>query len=246
MNAQTHIESAVETLEGGGAKVNRLFPIRKELMNYDPFVLWDHFEIASGAGFPEHPHRGFEAITYLFAGGIEHKDNLGNQSTVFAGGAQRFSAGKGIVHSEMPAKGSPSKGIQLWINLPRHLKQMDPEYQQADDLELPEQVVNGLRIKTIVDGEQGIQLQTPVQYHDLLFEQDAQHRINIPFAHRGFVYVVAGKVQVNDAVVKPSDAYFFEQRTPALNIQGKANARVMVVSGTPHKQPIYQHGPYVD
>ena len=94
---KSKISSAIETMEGSGVKVKRLFPIRADLMNYDPFVLWDHFELTPGAGFPEHPHRGFEAITYLFKGSIEHKDNLNNQSTVYAGGG---------VHSALPqAKG---------------------------------------------------------------------------------------------------------------------------------------------
>ena len=94
---KSKISSAIETMEGSGVKVKRLFPIRADLMNYDPFVLWDHFELTPGAGFPEHPHRGFEAITYLFKGSIEHKDNLNNQSTVYAWG---------WVHSALPqAKG---------------------------------------------------------------------------------------------------------------------------------------------
>lgn len=154
--------SAVETMEGSGAKVKRLFPIRADLMNYDPFVLWDHFELAPGAGFPEHPHRGFEAITYLFSGSIEHKDNLQNQSKVYAGGAQRFTAGKGIVHSEMPAKNTTSTGIQLWINLPRKLKKVEPDYQQVDAENIPEHIINGVRVRTIVGTKEGIQLHTPV------------------------------------------------------------------------------------
>jgi len=100
--------------EGDGVEVKRLMPVAN-LRNFDPFVLWDHFDI-EGGGFPNHPHRGFEAITYMFDGGMKHKDNLGNQGTVFAGGAQRFTAGKGIVHSEMPD--GKAAGIQLWINLP--------------------------------------------------------------------------------------------------------------------------------
>ena len=169
MNNSARVESVVKTIEGDGARVNRLFPIRRQLMNYDPFVLWDHFELAPGAGFPEHPHRGFEAITYLFSGGIEHKDNLGHQSTVYAGGAQRFTAGSGITHSEMPAGESLSKGIQLWINLPRHLKQIDPAYQQIDAQDFTEELVNSVRVKTIVDAEEGIQLNSKVSYHERRF-----------------------------------------------------------------------------
>ena len=246
MSVQTNISSAVETFEGDGAQVNRLFPIRKGFMNYDPFVLWDHFELTSGSGFPEHPHRGFEAITYMFDGSIEHKDNLNNKSTVYAGGAQRFTAGRGIVHSEMPAQDAYSKGIQVWINLPRHLKKIAPSYQQVDAHELSEEIVNGVRVRTIVGSKNSIQLNTPVQYLDVFFEQQTQYQADIPFAHRGFIYVVKGAIHVNDAKMKKGDAYFFEQRTPGLTINGNQKARLMMISGIPHKQPIIQHGPYVD
>lgn len=134
MNAKqnTFIQSAVEMSEGDGVNVNRLFPVTRERMNFDPFVLWDNFNIGPDRGFPTHPHRGFEAITYMFSGSIEHKDNLGNHSTVTAGGAQRFTAGRGIEHSEMPDSDIMSNGIQLWINLAKDLKQIDPDYQQVD------------------------------------------------------------------------------------------------------------------
>ena len=246
MNNSARVESVVKTIEGDGARVNRLFPIRRQLMNYDPFVLWDHFELTPGAGFPEHPHRGFEAITYLFSGGIEHKDNLGHQSTVYAGGAQRFTAGSGITHSEMPMGESLSKGIQLWINLPRHLKQIDPAYQQIDAQDFTEELVNSVRVKTIVDAEEGIQLNSKVSYHERRFEQDSLHHIDIPFAHRGFIYVVSGEIQVSNVKVKPGKAYFFEQGTRGLDLRGEKNTLVMTASGIPHRQPIYQHGPYVD
>ncbi|RMH38120.1 MAG: pirin family protein, partial [Gammaproteobacteria bacterium] len=110
--------------EGDGVTVQRLMPV-PGLRHFDPFVLWDHFDIAGG-GFPPHPHRGFEAITWLFSGAMHHKDNLGNAGTIHAGGAQRFTAGRGITHSEMPE--SAAAGIQLWINLPQRLKSIEPDY----------------------------------------------------------------------------------------------------------------------
>lgn len=240
------ISSSVETFEGDGAKVKRLFPIRKDLMNYDPFVLWDHFELAPGSGFPEHSHRGFEAITYLFDGSIEHRDNLENSSTVHAGGAQRFTAGKGIAHSEMPSKDVSSMGIQMWVNLPRHLKQVEPDYQQVNAEYLLEIIVDDVKVRTIVGNDNAVLLKTQVQYLDVTFIKDGHYTFEIPFAHRGLVYSVNKDINVNDASVKVGDAYFFEQRTPSLNISGAQDAQVMVASGKPHKQPIYQHGTYVD
>jgi redox-sensitive bicupin YhaK (pirin superfamily) len=239
------ISSAVETMEGNGVKVKRQFPIPADIMNYDPFVLWDHFELTPGSGFPEHPHRGFEAITYLFSGSVEHKDNLNNQSTVYAGGAQRFTAGKGIVHSEIPAKNIISTGIQLWINLPRKLKQIEPTYQQVDAGNIQEQFINGVRVRTIVDTEVGIQLHTPVQYLDVTFELKSQYNAHIPTPQRGFIYVVDGGIQIDDQTVKTGDAYYFEDKN-ALQISGAEGAHIMILSGKPHHEPIYQHGTYVD
>lgn len=141
------IRNVIETSEG--VDIKRLFPI-PEFMNFDPFVLFDHFDIGAGHGFPEHPHRGFEAITYMFNGGMNHKDNLGNESFVSKGGAQRFTAGKGLVHSEMPAKEGKSNGIQLWINLPKRLKQIAPSYQQVNDDEFSQQNILGGWVKNIV------------------------------------------------------------------------------------------------
>jgi len=149
--------------EGDGVDVKRLFPLR-DFMNFDPFVLWDHFTLDSGRGFPDHPHRGFEAITYMFEGGMNHKDNLGNESFVTAGGAQRFTAGSGLVHSEMPAQTGVSNGIQLWINLPKRLKQVDAEYQQVNANEFPVKKLDGGTVKTIVGENSPLQLKTSVIY----------------------------------------------------------------------------------
>jgi len=161
----TSIQNSTVVSEGDGIEVKRLMPVAS-LRNFDPFVLWDHFDIVSG-GFPNHPHRGFEAITYMFGGGMKHKDNLGNQGTVFAGGAQRFTAGKGMIHSEMPD--GKAVGIQLWINLPKRLKDIEPDYQQVDMI--PEEMSDGVNIHTIV-GESGcIQLKADVEYLDVVIEQ---------------------------------------------------------------------------
>ena len=135
--------------EGDGVDVKRLFPLQG-FMNFDPFVLWDHFNIGPGRGFPDHPHRGFEAITYMFDGGMNHKDNLGNESFVTAGGAQRFTAGAGMVHSEMPAEAGESNGIQLWINLPQRLKKIEPGYQQVDAAEFPIVELEAGQVKILV------------------------------------------------------------------------------------------------
>ncbi|MFQ5586240.1 MAG: pirin family protein, partial [Thermodesulfobacteriota bacterium] len=148
MGNTVQVRHAVEMKEGNGADVKRLMPV-PGFMNYDPFVLWDHFDVRPDAGFPDHPHRGFEAITYVFEGSMNHKDNLGNESTVTRGGAQRFTAGKGIVHSEMPSPEGHTRGIQLWINLPARLKTIQPAYQQVDAHDMQEQVIDKGTLRVI-------------------------------------------------------------------------------------------------
>jgi hypothetical protein len=118
---RSFVRNAVSAAEGDGAEVRSLFPL-PSLMNFDPSVLWDDLSISAGAGFPDHPHRGFEGVTYVFQGSIRHKDNPGNDSTVTRGGLQRFTAGSGIVHAEMTAADGVTRGIQMWLNLPSPLK----------------------------------------------------------------------------------------------------------------------------
>ena len=246
MELTTNVASAVSTVEMNGTAVNRLFPIPEALMNYDPFVLWDHFELKPDSGFPEHPHRGFEAITYLFEGSIEHRDNLKNRAIVHGGGAQRFTAGKGLIHSEMPASNVISKGIQVWINLPKNLKQTEPSYQQINDDEIREEEKNGLLIRIISADNEGIHLNTLVQFLDILFRETTEYDFLIPSTQRGFVYVVDGSANIKKTKLKKGDAFFFEQETNHLSISASQGTRIMLISGKPHKQPIYQHGTFVD
>jgi len=235
----TSIQNSTVVPEGDGIEVKRLMPVAS-LRNFDPFVLWDHFDIVSG-GFPNHPHRGFEAITYMFGGGMKHKDNLGNQGTVFAGGAQRFTAGKGMIHSEMPD--GKAVGIQLWINLPKRLKDIEPDYQQVDMI--PEEMSDGVNIHTIV-GEGGcIQLKTDVEYLDVVIEQGIRWKKSISDGFRGFVYVVEGSLTLNGETLHTGQAAFIEQKRK-LELLAVKHSRVMWCFGRPHGEPIYQHGPFVD
>ncbi len=240
---QNFVKQARTTMEGAGAEVHRLFPL-PGFMNFDPFVLWDHFNVSGDAGFPDHPHRGFEAITYMFEGGMQHTDNLGNQSTVYPGGAQRFTAGRGIVHSEMP-DGEVSRGIQLWINLPRQLKTLPPAYQQVNAAEFPVQERDGVRITTIVGAGSPLTLQTPVLYQDIAFTAGSHYSLEIPDGFRGIVYAVSGDTLINDTLVTQGNAYFVEQDQP-LRFAAQGNSRIMVALGKPHGEPIRQHGPFVD
>lgn len=235
---------AQEMQEGVGVTVKRLMPIAG-FRNYDPFVLWDDFTITPGNGFPDHPHRGFEAITYLYNGSIKHTDNLGNSSTVTGGGAQRFTAGKGIVHSEMPNEEAPTRGIQFWINLPKKLKQVEPGYQQVDDGEFPVVEIEGGRIKVLVGDDSPLQIMTPIRYLDIEFEQSGSHAETIESGMRGFVYVADGNVTINRQPYRSGESVFFDSEAEIL-IAADDDARVMLAYGRPHGEPIIQYGPYVD
>ncbi len=238
------IKAATAIEEGAGVKVRRLMPVAG-LRNFDPFVLWDDFTITPGSGFPDHPHRGFEAITYLFNGSIRHQDNLGNDSTVFAGGAQRFTAGRGIVHSEMPAEDAPTRGIQLWINLPQRLKQNEPSYQQVDSNMFPQHKIKGGHCRTLVGDDSPLMLMTDVNYLDIELEENACYQLKIPNGMRGLVYLVDGQATINGQLCNNAAAAFFAQEDN-LNISANQNCRLMLCSGIAHGEPIIQHGPFVD
>lgn len=234
---------AVSMEEGDGAEVKRLFPIAG-LRNYDPFVLFDHFAVSPPAGFPTHPHRGFEAITYMFQGRFRHEDSLGNKSEIGPGGAQRFTAGKGLMHSEMPAGDEVGLGIQLWINLAKKDKGIDPDYQEVKAEDIPEKEIGGCRIRYIVGEEAPVKLITPVVYQDIVFSPGGKYETEVPKEFLGLIYVVNGEISRDDEVVSEGEALILEEGGFCLQSQG--DSRVMFVAGKPHGEPIYQHGPFVD
>jgi len=235
------IHSAINVPEGDGVSVKRLMPVHG-LRNYDPFVLWDHFDI-SGGGFPDHPHRGFEAITYLFDGGMNHTDNLGNKGVVHAGGAQRFTAGRGMVHSEFPD--GRAHGIQLWINLPKRLKSIAPAYQQLQADMIPEVCHDGVTIRTIVAEGRVISLHTDVEYLDVQLQPQSCFERRIATGARGLIYVVDGSVAINGLKLESGQAACMDD-TAIINILSAQASRLMWCFGKSHNEPIHQHGPFVD
>lgn len=245
MENNTFIRPAMEMSEGDGVDVNRLFPVSSKMMNYDPFVLWDNFNIGPERGFPTHPHRGFEAITYMFSGSIEHIDNLGNQSTVTTGGAQRFTAGRGIEHSEMPDSIGMSNGIQLWINLEKIKKTIEPSYQQVNKENIPVKKIEGGSISIIVGEGSPVKLETDVRYFDINLISTANLLEPVPENFRGFVYLLTGHLAINGKKIINREAYFFEH-IDELDIKALSDSHFMLCMGKPHAEPIHQHGPFVD
>lgn len=244
MKPHIFVRTASAGAEGDGAEVQRLFPVQG-FMNFDPFVLWDHFSVAAGHGFPDHPHRGFEGVTYIFSGSMQHKDNLGNASTVLPGGLQRFTAGAGLVHSEMPAPGTTTRGIQLWVNLPQSLKKSAPAYQQVNSDAVPERTVDGGRVRELIGGDSPLQLKTPVRYLDIQLQAGARLIEPVADGFRGLVYVVEGDVDINGQSLGAGQALFFEA-VEQLEMRANAAVRLMLCCGRAHGEAIRQHGPYVD
>jgi redox-sensitive bicupin YhaK (pirin superfamily) len=240
-----HIIKAQEMMEGSGVTVRRLFPFYRDRLVADPFVLWDDFSIGEGAGFPTHAHRGFEAITYLFSGSMNHADNLGNDSTVKPGGAQRFTAGKGIEHSEMPGSDGVTTGIQLWINLPQSMKQIDPGYQQVNAEDIPQQVINGVTVREIVGGHSPVQLKTPVRYAEIRMTQGSEYTIDVDNGMQGIIYLQNGNININDQQLSAGDAMQVSQGEQAV-LRAEESSRIMLALGKPLHETVRLSGGFVD
>ncbi|MEX1365876.1 MAG: pirin family protein [Nannocystaceae bacterium] len=231
------------TTDGAGATLARVFPSR-QLPNLDPFVLLDDFDVHVPAGFPEHPHRGFEAFTYMIEGAFHHQDTMGNDSRIGAGGTQRFNSGRGARHSEMPGTRGSNRGLQLWVNLPRDKKTMEPEYQGIDGDRMPVDERDGQRIHTIVGPGSEVALHTDVQYLDVTLLADGSFGRVIPEGSSTLLYVIDGAVTVGDQLAHRGQGLVLGPGE--LLARGKAGARVAYLQGRPHHQPIRHRGPFVD
>lgn len=243
------ILKAEKKSEGSGARVLRPFPGGK-LSHVDPFVLMDEFFVDPSAGFPEHPHRGFEAVTYMLEGGFVHEDSAGNRATVRQGGLQRITMGKGIKHSEVPAEEGESHGIQLWVNLPENLKGIEPGYEIVPNEKIPVENESRIRIKTLIDENTGPKLQTDVKYREIELKSGKfTWRAGENF--QGFIYVIDGKgfLKSEDEIIEISNGNAVVKNYRGelnLTIESANGLRFISLLGKPHGDPINMHGPYVD
>jgi redox-sensitive bicupin YhaK (pirin superfamily) len=234
---------ALPTTDGAGATLSRIFP-SPYLKHLDPFVLLDDFNVGPPAGFPTHPHRGFEAFTYMLEGAFHHKDNLGNDSVITAGGTQRFTSGRGAYHSEMPGSDGPNRGLQLWVNLPRRLKQMPPNYGGDAAEKIPEIRSERERRRTIVGKGSPVELQTQVTYFDIALEAGARFRQAIDDGWNTVVYVIIGALDQSGTRLDAQHAAL--PKPGEIEIVAHVPTRFAFLSGKAHHEPIYQHGPFVD
>ena len=229
-----------------------------ELDNLDPFLMLDQFDTENAedyiAGFPDHPHRGFETVTYMIAGRMRHEDNTGAGGVLGPGGVQWMTAGRGIVHSEMPEQqDGRMKGFQLWVNLPASDKMAAPRYQNIEPGDVPEIArADGARVRVIAgrfeetDGAvDGIAVE-PV-YLDIALPAGIEIETPLPHDHAGFVYPFEGTVEIGAGATVVADSQLAALGPGAtLTLRGGIDGgRAIVVAGRPLGEPIARYGPFV-
>ena len=246
-----------KTSDGDGVQLTRLIGTA-ELNLIDPFLLMDAFgsdkPLDYIGGFPSHPHRGFETVTYMLAGKMRHKDSAGNAGVIAEGGVQWMTAGKGIIHSEMPEQQDGLlSGLQLWVNLPKSQKMMKPKYQEYSKDDVPlDQSAEGYSIRVIAgetkNGVKGIIENNNINpiYWDVKLHENCQFREIIPAEHNAFLFVLEGNVNVGESqqLVKNGQLAVLN-RGDALLISSNIASRFVVIAGTPLNEPIARGGPFV-
>jgi redox-sensitive bicupin YhaK (pirin superfamily) len=227
---------------GTGVNSNRAFPTDSYPHNLDPFVLFEQFYIDPDDGFPMHPHRGFEIVSYMIEGGMEHEDSLGVANTAYENDAMRITTGSGIRHSEFPADGQACTGLQLWVNLPQAEKDAEPDYVDATADSLPTEERDGATVTTVIGEGSPVTLHTPMEYLDVSVT-DAW-TWSVPEEWSGFLYGVSGNGTVEGHSFTDGDVLSVTDAR-SVTLRGDESLRVVAVSGRPHGEPIRQRGPYV-
>lgn len=259
-NIQTIIPG-VDTSDGAGVKLRRSLG-GQQRARLDPFLMLDEFSSNDPndyvAGFPAHPHRGFETVTYMLEGHMLHEDHLGNQGHLKSGGVQWMTAGRGIIHSEMPQQVSGvMRGFQLWINLPAKEKMKPAGYQDIQAEDIPKvSLSNGGSVKVITGTfeEDGKAVQGPIQdittaplFLDVNLPADAQFEHPILKEQNAFLYVYEGDLEVGDPMRPvPKQAAIILGNGDRLKVKaGAMGAQLIVLAALPLHEPIVQHGPFV-
>jgi len=263
MNNRTLIKtfSGIDTADGAGVKLTRIIG-SQQLDMLDPFLLLDCFESDQAqdyiGGFPEHPHRGFETVTYLLDGRMRHKDNTGHEGVIEPGGVQWMTAGRGILHSEMPEQENGLlKGFQLWVNLPRKAKMTKPQYQEYAHGRLAvEHNAEGSEINVIA-GETNNGTTGPVVnkyvspiFMDVRLSENSNFSQVISKGHNAFIYVLEGSVVIkgrdeNNSKTLRAKTLGVLSDGDQLEVSTKKNGRFLLLAGKPLNEPVARSGPFV-
>ena len=261
-----NIVDSVRTLEGGGFMVRRPFPT-KTLDHYDPFLLLDEMgpmEVDPGEakGAPDHPHRGFETVTYLLSGGMEHKDSQGNTGRLNPGDVQWMTAGSGVVHSELPTEemlehGGLMHGFQLWVNLPKAHKMTAPQYQEIPASKIPSaESDDGLVQVKVIAGEAFgakavINTFTPISYLHFTVKPGGSVTQKIPTAYNTFAYIFSGEGFFGEEKTEASEGDMVqfnhdgEQVVFSVDENSIHSLELLLLAGQPLNEPVMRYGPFV-
>lgn len=245
------------TSDGAGVKLTRV--LTQDLQRrLDPFLMLDAFGSDDPddyiAGFPDHPHRGFETVTYMIAGRMRHRDSAGHEGLLEGGGVQWMTAGRGVIHSEIPQQADGvMEGFQLWLNLPARDKMMAPWYRDFKAGDLPRFVTGqGVAVTVIAGSSHGVagavtRDATAPLYLDIHLPAGTSFDQALPGGHNAFVYVYRGQVSIAGQTVPAQRMALLanEAQADGVVMVAGANARVLLIAGQPLKEPIAQHGPFV-
>lgn len=244
--------------DGAGVKLTRVIG-QQDLDMLDPFLLLDEFRSDSAGdyigGFPDHPHRGFETVTYMLAGRMRHGDNQGNSGLLTPGSVQWMTAGRGIVHSEMPEQQDGLMwGFQLWVNLPAKDKMTAPRYQDIAPQRIAEvAAAPGAVVRVIAGTFDGVVgpvsgISTEPVYLDMSLQPGAAVELPVPSTHNGFVYVYEGQAHIGQgasADLVRGDLGVLGKGERLQVAAGSAPARLLLVAGKPLNEPVAKYGPFV-
>jgi redox-sensitive bicupin YhaK (pirin superfamily) len=245
------------TSDGAGVRMTRVIGTGA-LDSFDPFLLLDEFRSDDPndyiAGFPDHPHRGFETVTYMLAGRMRHGDNQGNTGLLGPGSVQWMTAGRGIVHSELPEQEEGLMwGFQLWVNLPARDKMTAPRYQDIPAEGIPEvELAPGVRARVIAGSLGGVTgpvsgVATEPVYYDVQLAPGASYELPLPEAHNAFAYVYQGTAVLGGAgkEIQRGELAMLSHGAALPVKAGADGARLIAVAGRPLKEPVARYGPFV-
>ena len=259
MNTLRKISQTIEpqtAIEGAGVRLLRSFGPRTSNL-FDPFLLFDHFAFNDPLegplrGFPYHPHRGIETVTYMLEGSTAHRDSLGNEGVIGPGDVQWMSSGRGILHEEMPRRGASGNiyGFQLWVNLPSHLKMSEPQYQEVTASTIPTYEKDGVEIRIVagtVDGISGpvTDIAASPLYMDVELAPGIEWQFPIPSGHTLITYVFDGEGVFSGQTVNAIQMLKYTDGDHITVKTENDTVRFMLVAGAPFKEPIVPYGPFV-
>ena len=243
-------------IEGAGVLLKRSIAPRRS-NEFDPFLLFDHFAFNDPTegpirGFPTHPHRGIETVTYMLEGSVRHRDSLENQGSIGAGDVQWMTSGRGILHEEMPQRSEKGNiyGFQLWVNLPARLKMSEPRYQEVSDQTIPVVEKDGIKIRLVagtVDVVTGpvAEIAAAPLYMDVQLAPNMDWTLPVPEGHTAVAYVFEGEAVFSGETVTSVMMVKYEDGDHIQVKTENSPVRFMLMAGAPFKEPIVPYGPFV-